>query len=49
MNPMKHTTGATLIRVGEKISSLKDVSVLPLPAIRMNPVTITAIEAASMM
>lgn len=44
--PIKHTTGATFMRMGLKISGLNVVSVEPLPLISMKPIITTNMPAA---
>lgn len=47
MNPIKVTTGATLIRRALNISGLKVVSLELAPLISINPMTTTAIPIAN--
>lgn len=44
--PIKHTTGATFMRMGLKMSGLNVVSVEPLPLISMKPIITTNMPAA---
>ena len=49
IKPMKHTAGATLMRVALKMSGLKAVSVEPGPLISIRPSSTTAIPTANKM